>query len=131
MRLTLLLPLLLALAGCSAAPRVSDTTAPAPSVAPNPGTVASMAQIEECTAAGGEVKPLGRLQYVHCVVQYDDAGKTCSTKADCNGQCLAPDGAERAAGAKATGVCQRDITQNFGCHQRIDNGVAQGTICVD
>ncbi|MCF7751628.1 hypothetical protein KQ945_12795 [Bacillus subtilis subsp. subtilis] len=131
MRLTLMLSLLLALAGCSTAPRAVDAAAPAPIVALNPGQVATGAQIEECTAAGGEVKPLGRRQSVHCVVRYDDAGKTCSTRSDCNGQCLAPDGADLEAGAQARGVCQRDISQNFGCHQRIDNGVAQGTLCVD
>ena len=38
---------------------------------------------------------------------------------------------DAAPGAKATGTCQRDVSQNFGCRQRIDGGVAQGTICVD
>jgi len=31
----------------------------------------------------------------------------------------------------ATGTCQRDASQNFGCRQRIDDGKAQGTLCVD
>ena len=60
-----------------------------------------------------------------------DAGKTCSSKADCTGQCLASGDTERVPGAKATGTCQRDVSQNFGCRQRIDGGVAQGTICAD
>ena len=65
------------------------------------------------------------------LVAYADAGKTCSSKADCTGQCLASGDTERVPGAKASGTCQRDVSQNFGCRQRIDGGVAQGTICVD
>jgi putative hemolysin len=125
MRLTLMLSLLLMLAGCSSAPNAADTTAAAPAANAEVATAAS------CTAAGGEMKPLGRLQRVQCVVPYADAGRTCSAKADCSGQCLAQGEAELVAGAKASGVCQRDVSQNFGCRQRIDNGVAQGTICVD
>ena len=34
-------------------------------------------------------------------------------------------------GVVATGTCQRDVSQTFGCRQRIDGGKAQGTICVD
>ena len=75
------------------------------------------------------MKPLGRLQRVQCVVPYADAGKTCSTKSDCSGQCLGSQ--EASVGAAATGMCQRDISENFGCRQRIDGGVAQGILCVD
>ena len=60
----------------------------------------------------------------------DEAGQPVRHLADfC--QCLASGDTERAPGAKATGTCQRDVSQNFGCRQRIDGGVAQGTICVD
>ena len=128
MRLTLLLSLLLALTACSSTPATTATAPAAPAAttpAPAPTDAAG------CAAAGGELKPLGRLQRVQCVVPYADAGKACSAKADCTGQCLASGEREIAAGAKATGVCQADISQNFGCRQRIDAGVAQGTICVD
>ncbi|WP_411849310.1 hypothetical protein ACLB90_09650 [Stenotrophomonas sp. LGBM10] len=127
MRIVLMMFLLWALAGCSSAPHATGSTVPVASVEAG----ATTAQRAECEAAGGEARPLGRLQHVHCVVPYADAGKACSAKADCNGQCLAREGAELVAGAAARGVCQRDISQNFGCRQRIDNGVAQGTICVD
>ena len=119
MRLTLMLSLLLALAGCSSTPPADTPTAATPATP----------SAAECTAAGGSLQPLGRLQRVQCVVPYADAGKTCSTKSDCSGQCLAT--AEIAAGAAARGVCQRDVSQNFGCRQRIDGGTAQGMICVD
>jgi hypothetical protein len=118
MRLTLMLSLLFALAGCSSTPP-ADTTAATPATP----------SAAECTAAGGSLQPLGRLQRVQCVVPYADAGKVCSAKADCSGQCLAT--GDAAPGTAARGVCQRDVSQNFGCRQRIDGGVTLGTICVD
>ena len=121
MRLTFLMPLLFALAGCAS---------PAPSSPSAGGGADAATQVAgDCAAAGGTLQPLGRLQRVQCVVAYGDAGKTCHAKADCTGQCLAQ--ADIAPGAKASGICQTDISQNFGCRQRIDGGVAQGTICVD
>lgn len=124
MRLTLMLSLMLALAGCSSSPNAGDTATNAPAAVDN-------ADAARCAATGGELKPLGRLQRVQCVVPYADAGKACSAKAECSGQCLAQGETELVAGSKARGVCQTDVSQNFGCRQRIDNGVAQGTICVD
>ncbi|WP_448134785.1 hypothetical protein [Stenotrophomonas rhizophila] len=125
MRLTLLLSLLLAVAGCA------STTTPGGPVPADGATTATPATLDAaaCRQAGGALTPLGRLQRVQCVVPYADAGKACSAKADCTGQCLAQ--GEVAPGAKAQGLCQVDISQNFGCRQRIDGGVALGTICVD
>lgn len=125
MRLTLLLSLLLALTACTSTPAATDVAPATPAAAQAPTDAAG------CAAAGGELKPLGRLQRVQCVVPYTDAGKACSAKSDCTGQCLASGDTEIAAGTRATGVCQTDASQNFGCRQRIDNGVAQGTLCVD
>ncbi|HAI45943.1 hypothetical protein D3C87_455810 [compost metagenome] len=123
MRKTLLLSLLLALAGCA------STTPPGETVPADGAATAALTDPAACRQAGGELAPLGRLQRVQCVVPYADAGKACSAKADCTGQCLAQ--GEVAPGAKASGICQTDVRQNFGCRQRIDGGVALGTICVD
>jgi len=60
---------------------------------------------------------------------YRSRAVRCSCWAACNGQCLAS--AEVTAGAVATGTCQRDVSQNFGCRRRIDGGKAQSTLCVD
>jgi putative hemolysin len=120
MRLVLALSALLLLAGCS-------TTPPATA----PSVDEATADAAQCAASGGQMQPLGRLQREQCVVAYADAGKTCSSKSDCRGQCLASGDEERVPGAKATGTCQRDVSQDFGCRQRIDGGVVQGTICVD
>lgn len=119
MRLALMVSSLLALAGCT-------TTAPATDSSADTAVTAA-----QCAASGGQMQPLGRLQRMQCVVAYADAGKACSSKADCAGQCLASGDEALVPGAKATGTCQRDVSQNFGCRQRIDGGVAQGTICVD
>ena len=120
MRFALTLSAWLVLAGCT-------TTAPATA----PPAADATTDAAQCAASGGQMQPLGRLQREQCVVAYADAGKTCSSKADCTGQCLASGDTERVPGAKATGTCQRDVSQNFGCRQRIDGGVAQATICVD
>lgn len=111
--------LTLLLAACSSAPHADPAAAAAP----------ASTDAAACAAQGGELRPLGRLQRVQCVVPYADAGKRCSSRSDCKGQCLGD--TEWTAGVAATGTCQRDISENFGCRQRIDNGKAQGTICVD
>lgn len=113
------------LAACSSAPPIADAAAPTPEAS----EAYREARDVDCQAAGGTLQRLGRLQREQCVIPYADAGKTCSRKSDCIGQCLAT--GEVVAGVVATGTCQRDASQNFGCRQRIDDGKAQGTICVD
>lgn len=130
MRLTLMLSALLLLAGCSTTVPTSDTAA-ADAAQRAAEAAVDAHQAAECADVGGQLMPLGRLQRVQCVVPYADAGKTCRTKSDCSGQCLGTGDTELVPGTAATGVCQRDISQNFGCRQRIDGGLAQGTICVD
>lgn len=127
MRLSLLTSLLLAtsLAGCAFGGSRADSAGTPDDTVPAVAALDAAA----CAAKGGELRPLGRLQRMQCVAPYPDAGKTCNAKADCTGQCLAI--GEVVAGAPASGVCQRDASENFGCRQRIDGGIAQGTICVD
>lgn len=117
------------LAACSSAPTTVDTTTRAASSTPEADEAYREARDVDCQAAGGTLQRLGRLQREQCVIPYADAGKVCSRKSDCSGQCLAT--GEVAAGSAVTGTCQRDVRQNFGCRQRIDDGKAQGTLCVD
>lgn len=119
------------LAACSSTPPASEDAGAAATAADSPESAAAYEEARDvdCRAAGGTLQPLGRLQRVQCVIPYADAGKSCSSKSDCSGQCLAS--ANVPAGEVATGTCQRDVSQNFGCRQRIDGGKAQGTICVD
>ena len=134
MRLRFLASLALAalLSACSSTPPAADVAAqPAAADTPEATEAYQEARDVDCRAAGGTLQPLGRLQRVQCVIPYADAGKACSAKSECTGQCLSQGETELVAGSKARGVCQTDVSQNFGCRQRIDNGVAQGTICVD
>ncbi len=118
------------LSACSSTPPAADAAAqPAAADTPEATQAYQEARDVDCRAAGGTLQPLGRLQRVQCVIPYADAGKACSSKRDCSGQCLATGEAE--VGVLATGTCQRDVSQNFGCRQRIEDGKAQGTICVD
>ena len=105
------------------------TTTQAASSTPEAVEAYREARDVDCQAAGGTLQRLGRLQREQCVIPYADAGRACSRKSDCTGQCLAA--GEAVAGDAASGTCQRDASQNFGCRQRIDDGKAQGTICVD
>ena len=117
------------LAACSSTPTTVDTTTQAASSTPEADEAYREARDVDCQAAGGTLQRLGRLQREQCVIPYADAGQACSRKSDCSGQCLAT--GDVAAGSAVTGTCQRDVRQNFGCRQRIDDGKAQGTICVD
>ncbi len=75
------------LAACSSTPPVADTTTAAP--APEASEAYREARDVDCQAAGGTLQRLGRLQREQCVIPYADAGKACSRKSDCTGQCLA------------------------------------------
>ena len=84
-----------------------------------------------CTQLGGLYEPAGRAGYLHCVLTYSDAGKSCSDGADCEGDCLA--GSEQPAGTAGpavSGTCQA-TTSRFGCYSRIEQGRVAMAICVD
>ena len=64
-----------------------------------------------------------------CVIPYADAGKICSDKSDCLGMCKAAPGA--IVGDYATGTCQRDDQDFFGCYNEVRKGVVVGGMCFD
>ena len=65
-----------------------------------------------------------------CAVPYADAGKACSDKSQCLGMCKAS--AEAVVGsANATGTCQRDTQDIFGCYNEVNGGVVVAGMCVD
>lgn len=123
----------LVLAACSGTRPQDTATATGPgseAAAQSPAETAEAAvSADACAAQGGTMTPIGRLQRMTCVVAYADAGKTCSDTRDCTGRCLAS--GDVTAGTRATGTCQRDVSENFGCRQRIEGGVAGATLCVD
>ncbi|PPU66210.1 hypothetical protein [Xanthomonas pisi] len=115
----------LLLAACSNTPAAkSDAAASAPPHA-NAGSTDEAAA---CTAKGGQLRPVGRMQIPRCIVPYADAGKTCTDNADCSGDCLATSIVP--TGTAATGTCQRD-SDRFGCRQVVVGGKGQAALCID
>ena len=84
-----------------------------------------------CTARGGKLRRVGRLQSVQCVVSYPDAGQRCTDSDDCQGDCRIPEnGAVPAEGAAVVGQCQQ-TNMSFGCFTRVEDGKADATLCID
>jgi hypothetical protein len=84
----------------------------------------------ECTARGGAMRPVGRMQSVRCVIRYADAGKRCTDGGQCRGDCRAEPSDGLREGAPAAGVCQAENVR-FGCFTTIEGGKAEATICID
>jgi hypothetical protein len=85
-----------------------------------------------CLAKGGEVQPLGRLQYEACVVHFRDAGKRCSSSRQCLGKCLYPEGRPQPLNLRRRVVGQCQKTSNpFGCHTYVEHGRLKPGPCVD
>lgn len=85
---------------------------------------------KECLAKGGTYIKQGRLQMYRCVMQFSDAGKSCSDSANCQGKCTSSDTSIAAGTSNVTGICATNDSP-FGCHQSIEGGVAKGFLCVD
>lgn len=86
--------------------------------------------IAACTANGGKVKPICRMQKPACIFDYADAGKACTDSQQCRGRCIAADGAMPDAGAVVVGVCEAD-NDVCGCSTEIIDGKATAGRCVD
>lgn len=84
-----------------------------------------------CAARGGELRPVGRMQSLQCVIKYADAGKRCTDGDDCLGDCRIEDMAARPQeGAPAVGQCQAS-SDRFGCFTTVEHGQAGATLCID
>ena len=83
-----------------------------------------------CAARNGTMRQVGKLQSWQCVINYADAGKSCSSSSQCQGSCLAGEGTDRTPGAATTGVCQA-TSNRFGCTTPVENGKAGPTLCID
>jgi len=84
-----------------------------------------------CLAEGG-YESRGPFGYAFCQVRYGDGGRHCSTKSDCEGQCiLMNEGPPRyPAGTPASGLCEAERS-TFGCFAVIMDGKSIGEICKD
>ncbi|HEY0103764.1 MAG TPA: hypothetical protein VGB60_09875 [Brevundimonas sp.] len=83
-----------------------------------------------CTARGGTIQRVGRMQSEQCVIAYADAGKQCTDGDQCEGDCRIEDAPFPAEGAAARGQCQAD-SRPFGCHATVESGKATPALCVD
>ncbi len=116
----------LVLAACSPMP----TPAPALPLQDEPEPPKMTVTTSSCTARGGEMRQVGRMQTWQCVVKYADAGKRCTDASQCEGDCEIAGNSSVAPGARATGVCQAD-SNRFGCRTTIKDGKAEATLCID
>ena len=94
----------------------------------------SLEEIDQraCKAMGGEVRQDGMMGLYYCITPYADAGKTCRDSSECEGQCRSSDDVTNYDGAPGTqvGKCQQNDSK-FGCYGVVEDGTAQGMICVD
>jgi len=92
---------------------------------------AALARIdqEQCTAEGGAVRGVGMFATPACVTPFQDAGKACSDKSECQGLCKAPE--RTIVGAHSSGTCQKDTHDLYGCYDKIEDGLVVGGVCLD
>jgi hypothetical protein len=83
---------------------------------------------QACVARGGTMRRICLMGELACVENYADAGKACTDKKQCFGQCRYAGSA--APGASVVGECQR-TTDPCGCFGTVANGKFEGTLCVD
>lgn len=84
-----------------------------------------------CAKAGGVLQPVCRMQKPMCLITFSDAGKSCTDGAQCgSGRCYAATPVAASGGSGATGQCAPTINP-CGCNQRVEDGVALPTLCVD
>jgi hypothetical protein len=83
----------------------------------------------QCKASGGKVQGVCMFGLPACVRQYSDAGKICTDKSDCEGQCVQKE-PWALAGAKTTGV--REVSNDpCGCQSVVVAGMATKGVCWD
>ena len=116
----------LVLAACSPMP----TPAPALPLQDEPEPPKMTVTTSSCTARGGEMRQVGRMQSWQCVVKYADAGKRCTDASQCEGDCEIAGNSGVAAGAAAVGQCQAD-SNRFGCRTTVKDGKAEASLCID
>ena len=122
----------LALAACTAPPPAETVSAPE---APKPQAVQKYVHDSRwdtdaaaCAAQHGAIQPVCLLGTRMCVINFTDAGKTCSDSSECQGRCLAVPKAERQE--SVTGKCSPS-NNPCGCISIVTKGVASPVMCID
>lgn len=75
------------------------------------------------------MQPVCMLGHLECVVTFRDAGKRCTDKKDCTGECLF-EGPGAPPKSNVVGKCQR-TSDPCGCRTTIAHGQIKDSICVD
>jgi len=137
MKIALFCLTLLALPACSLFHPAGEATTAAPEAPPSAyerivfaASKATPAERAACEAAGGAIRPSGRMQWENCVQPFADAGKACSGDTGCVGECRYEGRTGLAPGAAAMGTCQHNDA-GFGCNTTVENGKIARTLCVD
>jgi hypothetical protein len=126
---SLLMGLTLTLASCLNVNTNSDeseTTSKSESLSKLAHSLKTKASCEE---KKGEWKKVGMAQIFACILPTSDSGKTCTDGSQCQVACIIK-GQKVPTGNKATGQCHSS-TRLFGCHAYVNNGKAEGTLCID
>jgi hypothetical protein len=82
-----------------------------------------------CRAEGGVIQGVGMTATPACVKPYADAGKACRNGSDCQGACQA--GQDAVVGDAATGTCQKNTHDYFGCRDTVEEGRVVAGMCWD
>ncbi|VXB72604.1 conserved exported hypothetical protein [Luteimonas sp. 9C] len=83
----------------------------------------------QCEARGGTVQGVGMFATSACVIPYADGGRECKDGAECQGMCrAAPDAT---IGSNASGTCQINTHDIYGCYDEVRAGVVVAGMCFD
>lgn len=107
-------------------PYVPPPAGAAPRLPPAP--VASPEEVKACAARGGKMEPVCMLGSLECVIRYRDAGKRCTDKKDCAGDCVYE--GPHPIPANPVGKCER-TSDPCGCKAKMIRGKVQPAMCVD
>ena len=116
------------LMACAPAPTLDAAAEAEAAWASAPPVTASDAEIRECDARGGTIRPVCMMGTPQCVVTYSDAGRACRDGDDCQGDCRA--GEMGPSGQAVTGRCQAD-SDPCGCFANVEDGRIEAALCVD
>jgi hypothetical protein len=109
------------------APTAADSSSTPEAPSP-PEREPSEAEVKACTARGGKIEPVCMMGELACVVRYRDAGKRCTDKSECAGECLYE--GDDSPQVNAVGRCQR-TSDPCGCKAPVVHGRVQPALCAD
>ena len=116
----------LAIAACAPMP----PAAPAAETPAAPVKLVPASDQAGCLVQKGDWAPICRMQQPACVLNFSDAGKSCTDSDQCQGNCYADLSQGPPDGKPVAGKCA--VNSNpCGCNSRVEDGKATPTLCVD